>query len=445
MTLSPKFPIIAVLGASGLIGEALCRRLTDQGHAVVPVARTFTPAQAAAFGKRAVRFPVVASEAAALEAMLLATGAEVVVNCIGVLQDTAQASSDDVHRKFAERLLQAMKRDDGPSSLLVHLSIPGEASGDGTVFSRTKRAAEAAIRGAGVPHAILRPAFVVTGAAYGGSALMRALAMMPIGLPRALADGPFAVTDLDDIARSVDHLATRWCEGERHFAETWDVMESQRSTVGEVLEALASHLGGPKRRFVPPAWLLDLGCRAGDGVARLGWRPAIRSTALAEMRRGVVGDPSGWSAATGIVPLTGREIIGRLPSSVQERWFARLYLLKALTIVVLSLFWIVSGLIALTVAFDAATKILLDHGFAPALAKTVTVASSFVDIAVGLSIAWRSTSKTGLLAGIAVSLFYMASAAVITPDMWLDPLGALVKTGPAIVLMLVALAVLDDR
>jgi DoxX-like family len=39
----------------------------------------------------------------------------------------------------------------------------------------------------------------------------------------------------------------------------------------------------------------------------------------------------------------------------------------------------------------------------------------------------------------------MVGAALITPDLWAEPLGALVKTGPAIVLMLVALAVLDER
>ena len=48
-------------------------------------------------------------------------------------------------------------------------------------------------------------------------------------------------------------------------------------------------------------------------------------------------------------------------------------------------------------------------------------------------------------AGIAVALGYMGGAAVLTPDMWIEPLGALVKTGPAIVLMGVARAVMDDR
>jgi len=64
---------------------------------------------------------------------------------------------------------------------------------------------------------------------------------------------------------------------------------------------------------------------------------------------------------------------------------------------------------------------------------------------VGLAIAFRRTSRRGLLAGIVVSLFYMVGAAILTPELWLEPLGALVKTGPAIVLMLVALAISEDR
>jgi hypothetical protein len=108
-------------------------------------------------------------------------------------------------------------------------------------------------------------------------------------------------------------------------------------------------------------------------------------------------------------------------------------------------FWAASGLIALTVAFDAATAILSQHGVPPGLARAMTVLSSVCDMGVGIAIAVRRTCRPGLLAGIALSLFYMAGAALITPDLWIEPLGALVKTGPAIVLMLIALAILDDR
>jgi hypothetical protein len=68
-----------------------------------------------------------------------------------------------------------------------------------------------------------------------------------------------------------------------------------------------------------------------------------------------------------------------------------------------------------------------------------------VDISIGVLIAFRRTCGAGLLAGIFVSLGYMAGTAFLTPDLWLEPLGALVKTGPAIVLMVVALMMLDNR
>ena len=50
-----------------------------------------------------------------------------------------------------------------------------------------------------------------------------------------------------------------------------------------------------------------------------------------------------------------------------------------------------------------------------------------------------------LRGGIVLSLGYMAGTAILTPDIWFEPLGALVKTGPAIVLMLVTLMLLDNR
>jgi hypothetical protein len=180
-------------------------------------------------------------------------------------------------------------------------------------------------------------------------------------------------------------------------------------------------------------------------VSRLGWVPPVRSTALQEIRRGVRGEPKPWIAATGIEPATLASMVRHLHTSVQERWFARLYLVKPLVVGSLALFWALSGLIALTISFDAAATILTSYGFAPGLATAITVTSSLLDIAVGVAIAFRKTCRLALLAGTGVSLFYMLAAAAITPDMWIEPLGALVKTMPAIVLMLVALAMLEDR
>lgn len=440
-----SLPAIAVLGASGLIGQAVATHLKGAGFRVVPLARRFTAAQKAALGDDAVETAIVGLDAAALARLLGECEADVVVNCVGVLQDSARrGTAAEAHAGFAARLVGAMASTRQPG-LLVHLSIPGSDADDRTAFSTTKREAERIIAGGSVPYVILRPGFVVAPAAYGGSALIRALAALPFDLPEREAGKPFAATDVADIAITIAAVARRWADGERQWNATWEVMEREPTTVGGVVAAFRRHLGGPAPRLRLPSWLMALGAGAGDLAARLGWSPPVRGTALAEMRRGVTGDPGPWIAATGIEPASLAQTLSRRPATVQERWFARLYLLKPLVLGGLSLFWIVSGLVALTVSFDAAAAILAAHGFPSPLAQAVTAATSLADIAIGAAIAVRRTCRAGLIAGIGLSLAYMAGAALVAPSLWIEPLGALVKTGPAIVLMLVALAIIDER
>lgn len=435
-------PVVAVLGASGLIGHALALDLTRRGFAVLPVARRFTEAQKAALEDACVQCPIAALDGRGLAQLFEDRSVDIVVNCLGVLQDGPGGGTDDVHRGLTERLLQALA---SRATLLVHVSVPGRPEDDRTPFSRSKREAERLIVASSVPFAILRPGFVVAPAAYGGSALIRALAALPLELPAAVADRPLAAVAMADLSTTVAFIAARWRAGERRWGVAWDVMEPRPGTVGDVVGAFRRSFGGPTALLRLPAALLGLGARAGDIAASLGWRPPIRTTALQELRRGVAGDPEPWIAATGIEPSSLAQTLTALPATVQERWFARLYLAKPAILVCLALFWIASGLIALTVAFDAAAGILVSHGFALRLAQAVTIVSSLLDIGVGVAIGVRPTCRMGLWAGILTSLVYMIGAALITPELWVEPLGALVKTGPAVVLMGVALAILDDR
>ena len=439
--MSPAQPSVAVFGASGLIGGAVASALLGEGFRVRAIARRFTSAQGAALGAAALEAPFLDLDAPALAALITRIEADVVVNCVGVLQDQGAANTRDAHHGFPERLLAAL----GAQRLLIHVSIPGRAEDDRTAFSATKRAAERVIAASAAPHLILRPGFVIAQAAYGGSALIRAFAMLPFAMPAREAGRPFAVTAVDDVAETVAQVTRRWRGGERTWGAAWDVMSDAPSSVGAVIEAFRRHLGGPAPVARLPGVLLSLGANAADLAGRLGWTAPIRSTALAEMRRGVEGEPAAWMAATGIAPTTLEGALALYPPTVQERWFARLYLAKALILASLALFWIVSGAIALGPAFDAATAMLTAHGWPLRPAQAVTALTSLLDMAIGFGIALRRTCRAALAAGVVVSLGYMLGAAIIAPDLWVEPLGALVKTGPAIVLMLVALAILDDR
>jgi hypothetical protein len=194
-----------------------------------------------------------------------------------------------------------------------------------------------------------------------------------------------------------------------------------------------------------PAWLMDLGALAGDAAAWLGWSPSIRTTALRELRRGVTGDPTVWIAATGVEPATLEAALAAVPASVQEAWFARLYLAKPLVIGVVAAFWILSGAIALGPGFRAAVAVLTDRAAPAGLAAGLTAATALADIAIGAGVAFRRTCRAALVAGIALSLGYLVAASVVAPDLWLDPLGPLLKIGPVVALMLVAFAILPER
>lgn len=436
-------PRIAILGASGLIGQAVAGGLKNDGHPVLAVARRFTAAQRYQFGPDAREVPVAALDRAALAALL--AECDVVVNCIGVLQDNAADSTRAVHEDFVERLLSAIRAMPQPA-LFVQISMPGDEADDKTAFSESKRRAERMIADSGAAHAILRPGFVFAPAAYGGSALLRALATTPFDLPAALAQRPFRTVDIKDITATVAHLARRWRSERAPLAVAWDLLSPQAETLGEVLRQLRAWLGvAPRWRIRLSLPSLKLGALAGDAVSWLGWRPPIRTTALAELQRGVEGDPRPWLAEIGIAPRTLPDVLRRRPPGIQESWFARLYLLKAALLAGLVVFWCASALIALGPAYDEAVAILTSRGFSTAPAHAMTIAGSIMDFSVGLTIAFRRTSRWGLRAGIAVSLFYMVSAAILTPDLWVEPLGALVKTFPAIILMMAGLAIADDR
>ncbi|MFH0298312.1 SDR family oxidoreductase [Bradyrhizobium sp. 31Argb] len=434
---------ILVLGASGLIGRFVTDDLRIRGFQTIGIARRFAPSQRGS--SLDLELPVMTLDAAALARLLREREVDVVVNCLGVLQDGPGSDTGAVHRDFVARLLAGI-RDSGRAIRLVHISIPGVAKDDHTAFSVTKREAEGLIADSGIPYAILRPGFVVAPAAYGGSAMLRALAALPVDLPQKDAATPFQPIAVEDIAATIAWLAERDIADPAASAVTWDLMQPQPVTLGGVIKQFRFSFGtADTPRLTPPAFMIDLGAKLGDLVNRLGWMPPLRSTAIAELRRGVTGDPSAWMAATGIVPRTLAEVVGQRSATIQDKWFARLFLIKALVIASLVLFWVASGFIALFVSYDAAAGILSARNFPPALVGPFTVLTSLMDISIGVLIAFRRTAAFGLIAGIVASLGYMIGTAILTPDLWIEPLGALVKTGPAIVLMLVALLTLDNR
>jgi uncharacterized protein (DUF983 family) len=73
------------------------------------------------------------------------------------------------------------------------------------------------------------------------------------------------------------------------------------------------------------------------------------------------------------------------------------------------------------------------------------VIGAIADIVVGLGIAFRRTAKLALYAALGLSAFYMIAGTLLLPRLWEDPIGPMMKIWPLMVLILVTIAIVEDR
>ena len=246
------------------------------------------------------------------------------VNCAGALQDSLRDSLGRVHRDAPAALWRACE--EAGVRRVVQVSAIGVDRGGATTFSRSKQAGDAALEQSGLDWVILRPSVVVGRAAYGGSALFRALAALPV-LPRIPDAGLVDVVQLDDVAETVAVML----RPDAPARVALELAGPERLAFPQIVAAYRNWLGWPPARGIRvPAFLLAIAWRLDDLAAWFGWRPPLRSTARRELVRGAIGDPEAWTRLTGIAPRALGEALAAEPASVQERWFARLYLLKPL-------------------------------------------------------------------------------------------------------------------
>jgi hypothetical protein len=128
----------------------------------------------------------------------------------------------------------------------------------------------------------------------------------------------------------------------------------------------------------------------------------------------------------------------------QERLFARMWVMTPVTVAILSLFWITSGLIGFAQR-DAAAEVLTRRGFGLTSAMSFVLIGAVIDLGLGLAILWRAAAQWACLGMVAVSLGYLGAGTLMTPDLWADPLGPFVKVLPGIVLALTGYILLEER
>jgi uncharacterized protein YbjT (DUF2867 family) len=425
---------VLLTGSTGLIGSAIAARLLAEGHEVTGVGRRGGPQP----GMRWITLDI-RNASRPDDWIAHLTGIDAVVNCIGVLQDSTLDSTQAAHASGPAALFAACEK--AGVKRVIHFSAIGADRETPSAFSRSKAIGDKALMASSLDWVILRPSVVVGRSAYGGSALFRGLAALAVQ-PRVQDAGPLQIVQLDDVVDTVVWFLRPNAPARVQL----ELAGPDRLVFDDVVASYRKWLGWrPARQIGVPSWVMTLAYRLGDFAGWLGWRPPIRSTAQHEIVRGAIGDPAPWTQMTGIVPRSLEASFRTGPATVQERWFARLYLLKALVFGVFSAFWIATALMSFGPGWDIGIGLMHEGGVTGIAAPLTVIAGALADLCIGIGIAFRRTARPALYAALLLSLAYVVIGTILVPRLWIDPLGPMLKIWPVLALNLVALAILEDR
>jgi nucleoside-diphosphate-sugar epimerase len=208
--MSPAPRVVAVTGASGFLGRALCAHLAARGTEVRPLVR-----DPAAFALAGAARPARCDLPDVLDESALA-GAQAVVHCAYATREPDQARARRVNEDGTRRLLDASRRAGVPS--FVFVSTVAAYSGAPSYYARSKFELEALLD----PDrdAIVRPGLII---GRGGNGLfqqlldnMRRLHVVPLfGGGRQ----PVQTVHLDDLCEAIARVLERDLRGGFNVAE----------------------------------------------------------------------------------------------------------------------------------------------------------------------------------------------------------------------------------
>lgn len=424
---------ILLLGAGGFIGRHILSELLAAGHRVTAVVRRTRGIAEAFPDARFIEMDL--AKATALHDWELAVlDVDVIANAAGVLQG---ASAQAIHVDMPAAL-HAAARANGVKRTVLISAISARAD-VATEYSRSKLAGEDVVRGSGLSWTILRPSLVYGDGSYGGTSLMRGMAALPGFIPvPGTGHYSFSPIHVMDLARAVLLV----CENDRFDNRNLEPVGPNTLTLQELLVRYRFWLGFGRARILRiPMALIRACARLGDAI---GSSP-ISSTSLDQMIAGNGGDSAVFAQTIGFEPRSLNEALQARPAQVQDRWHARLFFLAPAIRATLVILWLASAMLGLTNGSAATAHFVSAAGIPASLADTLRMGTSIADLLIATLVLMDARARWSTRIQVGAILTYSVVLGITLPELWLDPLGPLLKNLPIMILVLVHGAISDKR
>ena len=227
-------PLITIFGGSGFVGRYIARRMAKRGWRVRVAVRR--PAEAhfvRPYGDVGQVEPIQANIRDEASTRAAIQGADVVVNCVGILYEDSRQKFDGVQAEGAARIARLAA--ECGAGKLIHLSAIGADAESESDYARTKAEGEAAVLEAFPDAVIMRPSIIFGQEDQFFNRFAAMTKLSPI-VPMVGADTKFQPVYVDDVAEAVCVAATSSAAGiyELGGARTYTFRELMELMLSEV-------------------------------------------------------------------------------------------------------------------------------------------------------------------------------------------------------------------
>lgn len=357
-------------------------------------------------------------------------GIDVVVNAVGILRETADASFEALHVAAPRALFAAC--DQARIGKVIQVSALGADDAAASRYHRSKKSADDFLASLSVPWVIVQPSLVY-GDDGASARLFTTLAALPV-VPLPGGGGQrVQPIHVDDLAEAVVRLAANGS----HDRERVAAVGARPLTLRELLAALRHSMGLGKPRFLSiPTPLVRAAAAAGDHLPGV----LLDRESLAMLERGNVASAA---TITDVLRKPPRAVESFIVTAraVDAANAARLAWLLPVLRVSVALVWLVTGLLSLGVYPVADSYALLARlGLTGVVSAIALYGAAIIDLAFGVGSLvlkrrlWLWRAQAALIIGYSVII------AIWLPEFWAHPFAPMLKNVP----MLAAILVLHE-
>ncbi len=271
--------IIAVTGATGFVGQALCQQLLKQGHPVRALVRSANKAEAL----RRDGVELIIGDLTLPSLIKLVTGCDAVIHCAGAVRGACQEDFDSVNVAGLRHLVQALQTSNPDARLLCLSSLAAREAGL-SFYAGSKARAEQVLltETQGLQWTAIRPPAIY---GPGDKELLPLFQLMAKGLlpvPGSI-DSRLSIIHINDLVSAI----IAWVQQQSPAQGIYTVEDGcENGYSWRELGAIVSRLTGRRVRLLPlPGFILNAFAWTNRTLARmLGYAPMLTPEKLRELR-----------------------------------------------------------------------------------------------------------------------------------------------------------------